>query len=83
MELTSKRRQNPRWMTGDYRQRVGQRIRMARERKGWTQTELAREVGVADAQISRWETGRTMPRHEALEALAKALGTTAERFFYD
>jgi transcriptional regulator with XRE-family HTH domain len=67
-------------VNGDYRTRVGARIRRARLEQGLTQTELAQEVGVADAQVSRWETGRAMPQPDSLEALAQALKVKAEAF---
>lgn len=33
-------------------------LRSIRESKGWTQSELAEEMGVTIAAISHWETGR-------------------------
>ena len=36
---------------------LGQRIKQARERKGWSQRELARQAGVRHAIISELETG--------------------------
>ena len=68
-------------MTHDYRHRVGARIRAHREQQGLTQTELAKQIGVADAQISRWENGRAMPIPRYLEAIAEALGVRPEAFF--
>jgi len=67
---------------GDYRQRVGARIRRAREAAGLSQTQLAQRVGVADKQVSRWEHGQ-QPRPGRLEAIADALGVPAESFFRD
>jgi len=63
-----------------YRARVGARIRQARLDAELTQTELARKLGVADAAISRWETGRVMPSPRYLDALEKALDVPAEAF---
>jgi transcriptional regulator with XRE-family HTH domain len=67
----------------DFRSRVGARIKKARLRSGLTQTDLARRIDVADAQISRWENGRAMPAMETLEAIADALGVPTEAFFRD
>jgi transcriptional regulator with XRE-family HTH domain len=67
----------------DLRGRVGRRIRDARLRSGLTQTELAKRIDVADAQISRWENGKAMPAMTTLESIADALGVTAESFFVD
>lgn len=62
-------------MAARYRERIGERIREAREARNWTQPELARRLpGTVDAaSISRWETGRVEPRADNLQALADAL----------
>jgi len=64
----------------DYRKRVGRRIRRARQRKQWSQTRLAQAMSVADAQISRWETGRVMPSPRNLQRIGEALDVPAETF---
>lgn len=64
----------------DYRRRVGRRIRQARQRQGWTQTELARRMGVAEGQVNKWENGRVMPNPRNLERLGRTLGVPAETF---
>jgi transcriptional regulator with XRE-family HTH domain len=69
--------------TPDYRARIGARIRRTREAKGWTQRQLAYEVDIAEAQISRWENGRAMPNPQSLEAVARALDVPAETFLRD
>lgn len=38
--------------------RVGQRIREAREARGWSQEVLAREIGVSVRTITNLENGR-------------------------
>lgn len=43
--------------------------------KGLSQRELAERAGMAAAQLSRYETGRSRPRAEALASLARALET--------
>lgn len=50
------------------------RLIKARSDKGWSQADLANESGVAAAQISRYEQGRSRPRPEVLSKLAKAMG---------
>lgn len=42
---------------------IGDRIREARERRGWNQTELAAKLGVGYKTVSNWETGATMPQN--------------------
>jgi len=49
-------------------------IRTARERRRWTQLELARRVGCSESQIAKIETGRAWPRDWLKEALARELG---------
>jgi transcriptional regulator with XRE-family HTH domain len=67
----------------DYRRRVGARIRAARKAASLTQHALAGRLDVQDVQISRWETGRTMPSPRYLDALEKALAVPAETFLRD
>lgn len=38
------------------------RIRLARERKGLTQTELAKLIGSSQQAVGSWEVGRQQPR---------------------
>ena len=53
---------------------LGELIREARLRKGWTQEELASRLGVKDSYISQWETGgRKWPR-DHVRAIARVLG---------
>lgn len=70
-------------MADDHRKRIGRRIRTARERKGWTQKQLAHALDVTESQISRWENGHAMPQPHTRDAIADALDTVAERFLYD
>lgn len=53
---------------------IGQRVRAARERKDWRQEDLARESGIARANIARLETGRVVSKLPTLERVARALG---------
>jgi transcriptional regulator with XRE-family HTH domain len=49
-------------------------LRLARERSGLTQHELARLVGVAGGErVSRWERGASAPRAEVLHRIATVL----------
>lgn len=40
---------------------LGRRIRNARERRGWTQIDLANQVGVRARTIGAWERGENIP----------------------
>src|SRR5262245_729491 len=42
--------------------------------RGMTQAQLARSVGVADAQVSRWRRGQVVPTIQYLQRLADAFG---------
>lgn len=72
-------------MAAEYKARVGARIREAREARGWTQTQLARELpGTVDgASVSRWETGKVMPQPDTLDALATALEVDVSYFLVE
>jgi Zn-dependent peptidase ImmA (M78 family)/DNA-binding XRE family transcriptional regulator len=48
-------------------------LRISREALGWTQTDLARESGLAQSDLSRWERGLRSPSDEQLEQLATTL----------
>ena len=56
---------------------TGKTIRARREAAGLTQSALARVLGCADTLISRWESGRVVPRLKYAEKLALALGGVA------
>ena len=50
------------------------RLQQAREVRGFTQTALARQVGVHPSAIAQLETGRMQPSPEVLDALSRATG---------
>jgi transcriptional regulator with XRE-family HTH domain len=50
-----------------------QRLAKARERRGWSQAELAEKAGFQPSAISRFETGAAKPSFENLRRLARAL----------
>lgn len=54
----------------------GNHIRTLRERKGYTQKQLAEELAVSDKTISKWETEKGLPDITILESLAKALNVS-------
>jgi tetratricopeptide (TPR) repeat protein/DNA-binding XRE family transcriptional regulator len=54
------------------------RLRAARERHGWTQQELADQIGISQSfTISRWEGGVAFPRPYYIRRLCDLFGTTA------
>jgi transcriptional regulator with XRE-family HTH domain len=54
---------------------IGLVIRRARERKRWTQRDLAEAVGVSRASVDAWENNRTYPRNR-IGALEEVLGVS-------
>lgn len=53
---------------------IGERIRLARDRKVWTQDDLAQATGMPKASLSRIENGHTQPRQSSIQKIAAALG---------
>jgi transcriptional regulator with XRE-family HTH domain len=58
---------------------IGERLKALRQKKGWSQRELARRAGVRHATLVELETGvRTETRTDIARRLAKALGVTLD-----
>ena len=55
---------------------TGETIRALREKKGYTQRQLAELIMVSDKAVSKWETGRGLPDITLLEPLGAALGVS-------
>ncbi|ARP74313.1 XRE family transcriptional regulator [Streptomyces pluripotens] len=53
----------------------GQRLRMLREERGWTQDDLAERMGYSGTHISAVETGRRTPTPRFSHSADKAFGT--------
>ena len=53
------------------------RIKKMRKAKGWTQGDLARIVGVTQAQVAKWESDKANPSRKTLLKLASAFGCEA------
>lgn len=47
--------------TVEQRQKMGMKIFNLRERRGWTQVQMAERIGVSSRCMSHWEGGRYMP----------------------
>ncbi len=62
---------------------IGERLRLARMRKVWTQADLARESGVPIVTLSRIENGHHQgtPRQSTIHKLATALDVDAAWLF--
>jgi DNA-binding XRE family transcriptional regulator len=62
---------------------MGDGIRALRERRGWSQQELADRAGVTRQLVGAVEAGRHAPNVSAALGLARALGSTVEALFDD
>ena len=56
-------------------------VQSARERRGWSQTELARRAGVSRQLVGSVEAGVHAPRVDAALGLSQALGSSVEELF--
>lgn len=67
-------------MTMTERKRIfrGDRLRGIRERRGFTQDELAFRLAVGQSQLARYENGRAEPTPEVIARLAGELEVTAD-----
>ena len=52
---------------------IGERIRKARQDRGWTQEQLAEAVGVSRSAVAQWETGRAGQLTGNLSRIAEVL----------
>jgi ribosome-binding protein aMBF1 (putative translation factor) len=52
---------------------LGRSVRELRERRGWSQTQLANASGMTQSAVARFEAGGTVPTLAVLERLAEAL----------
>lgn len=62
-------------------QKIGRRIKLARDRSGLTQEQLGKELGVSDGAISSYELGDTLPSIKNAIALAKIFGVSLDWLF--
>lgn len=56
----------------------GARIKMLRERAGYSQTELGERSGLQQNSISNWELGYAYPQYQGIRALCMALSCSAD-----
>lgn len=57
-------------------EKIGRFISQCRRAKGWTQSNLAEELGITDKAVSKWETGKSMPDLSLFLPLCRLLGIT-------
>jgi len=54
------------------------RLKLEREKKGWSQKYIAENTGIPSSNISRYETGERKPDIETLLAMADFLGCSVD-----
>jgi transcriptional regulator with XRE-family HTH domain len=59
---------------------LGQRIRQARKRRGWSQERFAEEVGVSYRTVIRWENTGEIPRPDSQQQLRELFGFREQDF---
>ena len=61
---------------------LGNRLREAREARGWTQAELAERIGVSRKTVNTVENGVFVPSTVVALKLAGAFGCPVEQLFF-
>ena len=56
--------------------KIGRFIAACRKAGGWTQNEIAAQLGVSDKAVSKWETGKSLPDYPLLLPLCSLLKIT-------
>jgi transcriptional regulator with XRE-family HTH domain len=62
---------------------IGKNIKIARTRRGITQSELAEALEIENVTVSRIETGAQLPSIDRLEAVAKVLNISITALLVD
>jgi len=62
---------------------IGDRLKMLREEKKFSQGEIEKRTGLLRCYISRVENGHTIPAFETIEKFARALEVPLYQLFYD
>ncbi len=55
-----------------------ERLKNEREKRGWTQADLADKLHVSRQSVSKWETGKNYPSIEVIIALSDLFGITID-----
>ncbi|RWR08112.1 helix-turn-helix domain-containing protein [Siminovitchia fortis] len=54
------------------------RLKKEREKRGWSQTDLAEKIHVSRQSVSKWETGKNYPSIEVIINLSDLFGITID-----
>jgi transcriptional regulator with XRE-family HTH domain len=55
---------------GDYQMTLGEKLKILREKRGWTQTQAAEKLGVSSQVVSNYERDYRSPDKETLSVIA-------------
>ena len=58
---------------------IGKCIRENRLRKGFTQEQLAEQLGITGKAVSKWENAKSMPEMSIVLDLCRILGITVDQ----
>lgn len=67
----------------DFRETIRTNLRAEMDRTGVTLSALARAIGTAERQITRWRGGKHTPEHGSVVRLAAYFGRSTEWFYTD
>jgi DNA-binding XRE family transcriptional regulator len=59
---------------GQAAETLGEKLSRLRKTRGWTQSDLAQQLGVTEASVCYWEQDRSRPKAARLQSLAALLG---------
>lgn len=62
---------------------ISDNLKKLRARKGVTQTEIAKAIGVPVSTYNAYETGQNIPRDEKKKAIAEYYGLTVGYIFFN
>lgn len=57
---------------------IGERIAVARERRGMSKSELGHAIGKTYRQVQKWEKGEVQPERDSIRLVAQVLAVTIE-----
>ncbi|PWU69977.1 helix-turn-helix domain-containing protein [Gracilibacillus dipsosauri] len=56
----------------------GEKLKKEREKRGWSQVDLAEKIHVSRQSVSKWETGKNYPSIEVIIDLSDLFGITID-----
>ncbi|ANB61012.1 helix-turn-helix family protein [Anoxybacillus amylolyticus] len=58
--------------------KLADHLRYLRKKQNWTQEDVAQQLNMSRSQISKWETGETLPDVQSLEKLSDLYGVSID-----